>query len=550
MEKLKVLVIDDEADIRAVLKEILEEYDYHVQTSEDGLGGLEILSREHIDIAIIDIGLPDMDGNKLLKTIKHDYPRMICIQVTGQATVETAIEGIHHGADGYFMKPIIFGDLVNRLNSILLNRHMQQEIEQLRELPRKIIDSVNEQIAIINVEDYRFISVNNGFLKAIGLTSEEVVGKVCKELTSQGAALCSAFSDGSVIPETVKSRSHQMVEHLYYDGDNNPCYCEISASPLQFGKDGSVTQVVLVARDITERMTLANNLAEEKKRLLEANKELSEIYEELKKSQAHVIQQEKMASIGQLAAGVAHEINNPMGFISSNLSSLSIYVSKVSEYVQNLESTVVQLNNGEKHSELEAKSKKLKIGYILEDLPELIKESLEGAERVNKIVQNMKVFSRQDTDTKEKLNINNCLESTLNILWNELKYKTDVTKDFGDVPNIMGFPQQLNQVFMNIIMNAVQAIEDHGGISIKTSCDEEEIVVAITDNGCGIAEANQKKIFEPFFTTKEAGKGTGLGMNISMEIIQKHDGIISFETEQGKGTTFKVSLPVLSSAAG
>ncbi len=274
------------------------------------------------------------------------------------------------------------------------------------------------------------------------------------------------------------------------------------------------------------------------------NRELQEALGNLKSSQSTVLHQEKMASIGQLAAGVAHEINNPTGFITSNLGTLNKYVSKLSSYISTLSAIVESGESPETVEEVKKEKKKLKIDYILNDLTDLISESLDGANRIKVIVQNLKSFSRVDEADCKHSDINECMESTLNIVWNELKYKAAVTKEYGDLPQVKCFPQQINQVFMNILVNASHAIEDQGEIKIKTWNGDGWIHISISDTGSGIPEEKVTKIFEPFFTTKDVGKGTGLGLSITYEIIQKHHGEILVDSEVGKGTTFTIKLPV------
>ncbi|MEW6417011.1 MAG: PAS domain-containing protein [Nitrospirota bacterium] len=275
------------------------------------------------------------------------------------------------------------------------------------------------------------------------------------------------------------------------------------------------------------------------------NRELENAYTQLKAAQSQILQQEKMASIGQLAAGVAHEINNPIGFISSNLGTLDKYVIRLSEFIDAQSEFIEALNVKEALEKLKERRKKLKLDYITQDIKELINESLEGAERVKKIVQDLKSFSRVDEADYKHADINECLESTINIVWNELKYKVTLRKEYGDIPMTKCNPGQLNQVFMNILVNAAQAIEKQGEIIVKTWHDNGYINVSISDTGCGIPEDKLSKIFDPFFTTKEAGKGTGLGLSITYDIVKKHNGEITVQSEVGKGTTFNVLIPVV-----
>ncbi len=256
-----------------------------------------------------------------------------------------------------------------------------------------------------------------------------------------------------------------------------------------------------------------------------------------------------MASIGQLAAGVAHEINNPMGFIMSNLHTLGKDIDKISEFVK-IQSTVIK-EWGESAqpvgylSHIEEKKNSLKIDYIMDDIKNLIKESRDGAERVKMIVQDLKSFSRIDEAEYKLADINSGLESTINIVWNELKYKSTLSREYGDIPLTKYKLGQLNQVFMNLLLNASHAIEHYGEIKVRTWRENYFINISIADTGSGIPEDIRNRIFEPFFTTKEVGKGTGLGLSIAYDIIRKHNGSINVESTLNKGTTFTVSIPVV-----
>lgn len=270
---------------------------------------------------------------------------------------------------------------------------------------------------------------------------------------------------------------------------------------------------------------------------------LEEAYNELKKAQIQLIQREKMASVGQLAAGVAHEINNPMGFIASNLGTLLKYFERLCAFVESMKGALREESKGE----INEQSKKLKIDFISKDVLDLVNESLDGAARISKIVQGLKTFSRVDEAEYKFVDVNECMASTLGIVWNELKYKAEVKKEYGRIPPVECFPQQLSQVFMNLLINASQAIEKKGEIKIKTWQQGDNVLVSVADNGQGIAEEHMEKLFEPFFTTKEVGQGTGLGLSIAYEIIQKHHGRIEVASERGVGTRFTITLPITTS---
>ena len=259
---------------------------------------------------------------------------------------------------------------------------------------------------------------------------------------------------------------------------------------------------------------------------------------------------EKMASIGVLATGIAHEINNPMAFISSNLMTLEKYLRKIQQYFGFLSQTVEPGLSDELLGALNEKKQNCKMEFIVQDAVDLVAESTSGAERIKKIVQDLRLFARSDSDEPESFDIHDYIENTINIIWNELKYKAQLQKNYGHVPAMVGFPQKLSQVVMNLLVNAAHAIEKQGTITITTSSRDRDVYVAIADTGCGIPEKNLAKIFEPFFTTKEAGKGNGLGLSIASDIVTKKlKGTLSVESRIGAGTTFTLRLPVDCSAA-
>ena len=292
-----------------------------------------------------------------------------------------------------------------------------------------------------------------------------------------------------------------------------------------------------------ETRELAKHLARKNIELEQQHNELEQIHAALKSSQNQLLQREKMASIGQLAAVIAHEINNPMGFISSNLHTLRKYMEKLVGFINAHSGSLTP-------EELETLRQQNKIDYILADVNTLIEESREGAEEVKEIVNNLKNFSRVDEAELKEADINACLESTIKVLWNELKHKATIAKEFGELPLIKCYPQELNQAFMNLLINAAQAIESPGEITIKTWRAEESIRVTIADTGHGIAAENLGRLFEPFFTTKEVGTGTGLGLSTAYDTIKKHQGEINVESQAGQGTTFTIKIPIISYPEG
>jgi two-component system NtrC family sensor kinase len=276
--------------------------------------------------------------------------------------------------------------------------------------------------------------------------------------------------------------------------------------------------------------------------------------EEKKRIEAQLLHSEKMASIGQLAAGVAHEINNPTGFVSSNLKTLSEYIQDVSDLTKEYRRLVEKLKQNpgpdgglfavsEQVKRISKLEEEIDLDFVLKDIFELIEESQEGTERIKKIVLDLKDFAHPGDDKPKLTDINKNMDSTLNVVWNELKYKADVVKDYGNLPQIKCYPQLLNQVFLNLLVNAAQSIEKRGEIKIKTRANNGYVEIIIIDTGSGIPKENLPKIFDPFFTTKKIGQGTGLGLNVVYNIIKKHRGEIDVKSDVGKGTTFTIRIP-------
>lgn len=301
--------------------------------------------------------------------------------------------------------------------------------------------------------------------------------------------------------------------------------------------NGAPVAPALSSMDVTEDRV---------KELLRSNEELTRLNAKLSDAQDKLMQSEKMASIGQLAAGVAHEINNPIGFIFSNFGTLERYLGDLFQMLTAYEEAESALAGTPVAARLKALRDKIELDYLKEDIPSLMAESKDGITRVRNIVQNLKDFSRVDTSQKWVMaDLHHGIDSTLNIVNNEIKYKAEVVKVYGELPDIECLPSELNQVFMNLLVNAAHAIQsERGTITISTGADDEKVWVEIQDTGEGIAKENLGRIFDPFFTTKAVGKGTGLGLSLSYGIVKKHLGSIDVFSEQGVGTRFRVTLPI------
>jgi len=292
-------------------------------------------------------------------------------------------------------------------------------------------------------------------------------------------------------------------------------------------------------------------LLQDRSEVTRAQRELVNNYREIQQANARLedaqnqlLQSEKMASIGQLAAGVAHEINNPVGFVASNLGTLRRYVESLLQLNGLFECVDLHALAPELREQIARLRQEADFEFIHEDLPQLLRESDEGLVRVKKIVQDLKDFSRVDHADWQEADLNQGLESTLNVVWHEIKYKVEVERHYGPLPPVRCLAAQLNQVFMNLIVNAAHAIPERGRLQLSSTVEEGWVCISVRDNGSGMSPEVLRRIFDPFYTTKPVGQGTGLGLSLSFSIVKKHGGRIEVESEPGVGSCFKVWIPV------
>lgn len=263
--------------------------------------------------------------------------------------------------------------------------------------------------------------------------------------------------------------------------------------------------------------------------------------------QSQLYQAERLASVGQLAAGVAHEMNSPLGFVNSNLGALSKYCGRLLELLAAYQAAEPQIADAGTLEKINALKQTLEIDFVREDLPALFRESEDGLHRVTKIVQDLKDFSHVNESEWAVADLNDGLDSTLNVVWSAVKHKATVEKRYGTIPRVECMAAQLNQVFMNLIVNAVQALDDGretGKIILSTGHESGWVWVGVEDNGCGMSEAVQQHVYEPFFTTQPIGRGTGLGLSVAYNIVQEHHGRIELRSKPGEGTLFRIWIPV------
>ncbi|RDE24446.1 PAS domain S-box protein [Motiliproteus coralliicola] len=297
-------------------------------------------------------------------------------------------------------------------------------------------------------------------------------------------------------------------------------------------------QAIGIVRDISERK-------QTELELLQKSRDQAALISELEMAQDQLVQSEKMAAIGQLAAGVAHEINNPMGFIGSNLNTLENYFDDLVQLYQQTKSAVGQAQpSDELRLKISTFEQQYELDFLTQDLTDLFNETQEGILRIRRIVTGLKGLSRSSPAAMEAVDINAEIDTTLNIVWNELKYHCQIEKQYSPLPKVECINTEIGQVVMNLLMNASHAIEEKGVITIRTLHEADCIRIEVSDTGKGIAPEHLGKIFDPFFTTKPVGKGTGLGLSVSYGIIEKHKGKLGVQSKLGEGSTFTIKLPI------
>lgn len=453
----------------------------------------------------------------------------------------------------------VFNDMTGKLRKFYegLEEKIKQRTAQLQasqEHSRLIVDtatdafiSINSQGVIVDWNRQSEIMFGRPKAEAIGKPlAETVVPASYREAYKNGLRSFLETGHSPVLGKTFK------LSALHHNGKELPV--EITVWSIR--KDGDY-QLNAFLRDITERQKMEDDLRKSNQGLLEHEQALQKTITQLQKAnndleqtQLQLLQSEKMASIGQLAAGIAHEINNPVGFISSNIEILQAYMQHYTKILRIVDNLKRQMAEGDVEkakltaAELEKFEKEINFEYIMNDVKPLLEHTGHGIERIRKIVMDMKIFSRDEgAETMELVKVEEIIDSILSIVQNEIKYKAELTRDYKNTVLVKCVPRRLGQVFINFLINAAQAIDERGKINIRTYHQDEYVCVDITDTGKGIPPENLKKIFDPFFTTKPVGKGTGLGLSISYEIVKKHGGQIKVRSKVGEGTTFTIMLP-------
>jgi len=558
-----ILMVDDDEFSLKLLNKMLAIEGYAVRTAASGEEALASVAEQLPDLVLLDVMMPGIDGLEVTRRLKADSrTRPIpIILVTALEDSESRIKGLEAGAEEFLSKPVNRAELQMRVKNLLklkefadfladhnriLELQVQQRTASLIESEnklRKITESAQD--AIVMVDNSGNISFWNAAAEKIfGYPANEALGQNLhqllvppeyREASHEGFSRFTHSGEGAVVGTT-----RELVA-LHKDGAEFPVELSLSAVNI-----GGAWQGIGIVRDITERKKMEKQAVEHYEYVSNINTSLAAANQQLQQAQNQLLQSEKMAAIGNLAAGVAHEINNPIGYVNSNLGTLGKYLDNIFAVLNKYEAAETLLDQDHPLlDELRQLKKKIKIGYIREDTKALLAESHHGLERVKKIVLDLKNFSRADTQEQwAQADLNKGMDATLNVVWNELKYKCEVVKEYGTLPEIYCLPSQLDQVFLNLLVNAAQAIEVRGKITIRTGQEGDRVWVEVSDTGKGMPKDVIPRIFDPFFTTKPVGQGTGLGLSVSYRIVEKHHGEFEVHSEVGKGSTFRVWLPV------
>ncbi|MGR3176936.1 MAG: response regulator [Candidatus Anammoxibacter sp.] len=531
----KILIIDDQSIIRKTIKHNLDKQGYDTFVAEDGEKGMEIYMQEKPDIVIVDVMMPGIDGIEVLTRVKKDSEDVDVIIVSGEGEMDAAIQALREGASDYFEKPVNFDKLGISIKNALKKQEANEQIHKLFTAVEQSPSSV-----LITNTDGKIEYVNPKFTQTAGYSAEELIGK-------NPSILKSGEQSHEVYQELWSTITSGVEWHgeLHNKKKSGELYWVSSSISAVKNTKGIITNYINVAEDITARKLAEAALTEAKNKLADKVKETETLNEELQleiTKRKELEQTSKLAAVGKLAAGIAHEINNPLSFIYANLENLNKFSLKLRSLIDVYDE--LDMPEATKNA-IEVKKEEINYTYLKSRITDMIEKSLDGADRMKKIVSDMKTFSRVDRAEVEVADINEAIESTLGILVHEYKNRVEIKREFDEqLPTLKCFISKLNQVFLNILANACQAIDGKGVISVRTRRDGDNIVIEIEDSGSGMTDDVKAKVFDPFFTTKPVGQGTGMGLSICHDIIQQHKGDLSVKSTIGKGTTFIITIPI------
>ncbi len=554
----KVLVADDELISRESLKMLLENLDFLVMTAKDGEEAWQVFLQDRPDIVFSDLKMPKLDGFELLSRISTENPEVPIIILSGAGTMDNVLKALRLGAWDYLTKPLadidalvhIISKNLEKRDLIRLARNYQELFEesvrqrthdldeeikerkkvefqllQAKQEWEKTVDSMPDLIALLD-HDHKIIRLNHSMATVMGVISAEAIGStLClfAHSQNQGELLCPhdlLLADGKIHTSELY---HEKTKRFY----------EVRVIPYSNPGESEVNRSVIHARDITE----TKKAKEEQQRL-----------------QTQLLQAQKLESLGQLASGIAHEINTPTQYVCSNIDFLGEAYEDVADLVAIIEQVTAELPE-KTAAKIRAALEGKDWAFLAEEIPLAIDQSKDGVKRISSIVWAMKEFSHPSSKEKEKVNINHLIDTIVTVARNEWKYVANVeTILASDLPDVPCVSNEIGQVILNILVNAAQAIGkklgenpegQKGVITISTQQDADYAEIAISDTGIGIPQDIVSRVFDPFFTTKQVGEGTGQGLAIARNVVvEKHQGTIEVQSEVDQGARFFIKLPL------
>ncbi|WP_366839074.1 response regulator [Nostoc sp. LPT] len=579
-----ILIVDDVPNNLKVLSDTLAQAGFEVAIATSGEGALQQLEHAPVSLILLDVMMPGMNGFETCQHIKANLKtrNIPIIFITALSESVNKVTGFELGAIDYITKPFQQSEVLARVRTHLKLNQLSQSLEarntelqklteqleqrvtertqelfasietlkQTQQLMRLVFDTIPHWVGWKDINSV-FLGCNQSLADALNLSSpDEIVGKTDYDLqTSKEESDCYRVCDRRIM-ESGQAELHIIEQWQRADGEQ--IWLDTSKMPLRDAK-GNVFGILLVTEDITERQLAQEELKQQKQNLEEA-------LAELQGTQVQLVQSEKMSALGNLVAGVAHEINNPVGFLGGNIQPALDYIKDIFGLID-LYQQEYSHPSGIIQDEIEA----IDLDYIREDLPKLVGSMQEGVKRIRDISTSLRTFSRADSDRPIACNIHDGIDSTILILKHRLKSsktrpEIKVIKEYGQLPLVECFVGQLNQVFMNILANAIDALEESNigrgfeEIKINPNCitiitqiseEKQKVIIKIKDNGQGINEQVKQKIFDHLFTTKAVGQGTGLGLAIARQIVEEtHGGKLSFNSVLGEGTEFIIEIPV------
>jgi two-component system NtrC family sensor kinase len=554
-KKQTILLVDDTPANLKMVGDFLTDSGFEVRVAKSGLQALKILENISPDMILLDVMMPEIDGFETCRRLKawektKYIPVIFMTAISDFANPENKVKGLKLGAVDYISKPIQLDEVLARITNHLQLRSLTKQIQEQRVLLEAIFNESADAIFLVNPETGWIIDCNQRAVELFEAESKEEL------LNIEGQSLQKKrFSPGelSFILDEIERQGFSSRELEYVTKKGKILWGNMAAKQIYVA--GEKINFVWVT-DITERKQAeeALRLSEEQER--KKALELQLALDELKHTQAQLIQAEKMSSLGRMVARVFNEMNNPIGFILGNLT-------PARDYFQDLHSLVelYQQNYPNSTPEIKAKLEEIEFDFLVQDWSKMINSMQLGAQRINQILNSLNSFSRLDEAELKIVDIHDCIDNTLFLMSNQLRAEgkrpeIKVIKNYAQLPEITCYASQMNQVFMNLLDNAIEALENKTEprlITISTSMlmkdspipNSQFVVIRIADNGSGISKELQPKIFEPFFTTKPIGNGTGLGLAMAQQIVvKKHGGQISCLSTPGQNTEFIVEIPV------